>query len=204
MKGTTISNQRSAKEKGRRLSVFGFTLIELLVVVTIIGLLAGLLLPVITGAIKRGEIAKAQHEVMALATAIQQYQAEYNFFPGQTTANSSSDFFYKKDNVSDLKNLLWTLQGTNINDGTWSNPRKLVFLEVDQHSVGASGAYNNCFVDPWGNPYQAAADFTFDNVIKDIADGGTASRSVAVWSWGPDPTKASDNPTEPTHIRSWK
>ena len=200
MQQSAHSGQRSVGKGGEQASGFcrkivcGFTLIELLVVASIIGLLAGLLIPVVSGAIKKGEISKAQHEVTALANAMLQYQSEYNYFPGQATG-AGADYKYQ---VADLQNLLSVLRGTNVNT-TWSNPRKMTFLDVDERSVT-----NGVMVDPWGNPYWVAADWTFDNTISgNIADGGSPGKSVAVWSWGPG-SGTNDNITDATHIRSWK
>jgi prepilin-type N-terminal cleavage/methylation domain-containing protein len=59
----------------------GFTLIELLVVIAIIAILAGILLPALSGAKKSANVAKCRMEINNLASAINQYQGTYGRYP---------------------------------------------------------------------------------------------------------------------------
>jgi prepilin-type N-terminal cleavage/methylation domain-containing protein len=80
----------------------GFTLIELLVVISIIGILAGMLLPVISKAKVKGQIVKAKTEINDLVGAINSYQSTYGRFPASKdtrealgdAAETSPDFTY--------------------------------------------------------------------------------------------------------------
>ncbi len=72
-----------------------FTLIELLVVISIIGILAGLLMPALAGAKKRARIVQTQKDMADLKGAISVYQHDYNRLPASTpAAQIGSDFTY--------------------------------------------------------------------------------------------------------------
>jgi len=189
----------------------GFTLVELLVVITIIALLAGLLLPVIVGAIKKAEIHKALGEVTAIAAALEHYQVEYSKYPGQTSGGSGSDHQYAGGGGgSEYAKLINVLRGTNY-DTTWSNPRSVVFLSVDDRSMSTnsngSGSYSaqpGEMADPWGDHYEVIADWNFDNQIDSADQVKVTGRGVAVWSYGP--WTANDTPKlgAGKNIHSWK
>jgi prepilin-type N-terminal cleavage/methylation domain-containing protein len=78
-----------------------FTLIELLVVISIIGILAALLLPVLSRVKIKTLVKKAQIEASQIANAIHSYESDYSKFPVDTylagkaaTANPSEDLTY--------------------------------------------------------------------------------------------------------------
>jgi type II secretion system protein G len=77
----------------------GFTLIELLVVISIIGILAGMLLPVLSRAKLKAQMAKAKTEITGLEGAIKSYQQTYSRYPTsqavrKAVSDNSPDFTY--------------------------------------------------------------------------------------------------------------
>ena len=71
----------------------GFTLIELLVVISIIGVLAGLLLPAIQAARESGRRAQCQNNMKNIGLGLMQYSTQKNSVPagGTILENTSSD-----------------------------------------------------------------------------------------------------------------
>jgi prepilin-type N-terminal cleavage/methylation domain-containing protein len=77
----------------------GFTLIELLTVISIIGILAGLLAPALTGAKKKAQIAQARTEIKGIEGALSAYEAQYHRYPTTPQAragisDSAPDFTF--------------------------------------------------------------------------------------------------------------
>ncbi|MEI6516554.1 MAG: type II secretion system protein [bacterium] len=151
-------NTNNIKTVKREFLVCGFTLIELLVVIAIIGILAGLLFPVLKAARDRGKETKARSEVHQLNTALKVVLLDYRVWP--------SPFSGGGGDVSG--NYFKFLNGTN--------SAGVCYYEFSQVSL-AAGA----FLDPWKNIYKVVCG---DGSVT--TPHGTFKRDVAVWSKGQD------------------
>jgi prepilin-type N-terminal cleavage/methylation domain-containing protein len=75
--------------KTQRANKLAFTLTELLVVITIIGVLAGMILPALSKAKVNAQIATARQEMSDFKGAIKQYETDYGRPPGPPEAMES-------------------------------------------------------------------------------------------------------------------
>jgi len=59
----------------------GFTLIELLIVVAIIGIIAAIAIPNLLNAINRGRQKRTMADMRSIATAVESYEVDFNYYP---------------------------------------------------------------------------------------------------------------------------
>ena len=112
--GVVIVMSVTSDRKFPKAKSSSFTLVELLVVISIIGLLAGLGLPAISGAIQAGKKAEVSAMAESIKTAVNAYYAEYSAYPPNASGKTDKDF-------------LSLMSTTNTNGG---NYRGIAFLEV--------------------------------------------------------------------------
>ncbi len=187
-----------------------FTLIEMLVVIAIIGILAGILLPVIASSKAKAKIVQAKTEMKNLAVAISAFQAQYSIFPtSDTDARGGVDMTYTNGNSDIIRILLDVDEAGTVNEGHKRNPQKTVFLNGKMVQTGQPGIgkdYN--FRDPWGTPYVITLDLNYDNACEDKIYGKFRV-PVMIWSYGPNripgPFGSGGNPDvkENDDVRSW-
>jgi hypothetical protein len=123
--------------------------------------------------------ASARNDVVQIATAIVAFETEYGRLPETKGRVVGGDF-------------LAALLGQN--DAL--NPRKIVFIDVQNAKKGKSGLRDGVFVDPWGAPYKVVMDEDGDGIILTAGEAPgpvtlNLKKKVAVWN---APALHQDNP----------
>ena len=155
-----------------------FTLVELLVVISIIGLLAGLAVPAIGGAMKSAKKAEVAALAQSIRTAVIAYNSEYGTWPTNNLAGST----YFETSKTFYDRMATTNDSTN-------NLRGIIFLEVPAKFLDSQ----TNIVVPTGfvKGSQPMLRFQVDGLgsgsISNVGYENTNLRT-AVAVWAPDPS----------------
>ena len=193
--------------------ISGFTLLELLVVIAIIGLLAGLMFPATTGALRRAERTHAENTCYNLKNAISAYFTEYRKYPATTDASETEEIRTDSD-------LMDIILGADNSAGEKLNPRKIAFYSGKQAKRAPSGVTGTDgpwrkgitlgadgggeLFDPYSKYYYVRMDLDYNNRVEkpswdESSDAQVLPEAILIWSAGKDreESDASDN------IKTW-
>jgi len=171
-----------------------FTLLELLVVIAIIGLLAGLMFPATTGALRNAERAHAENTAYQLKNAISAYFTEYRKYPVDPQMEETEPIRTDRE----LMDVLLGSDGAAERGGL--NPRRIAFFTDKAAKPMGDGKYRKGVKlesdgggelwDPYGDYYFVRLDLDYNNRTKkpdwDVGDSEFIPESILIWSAGKD------------------
>ncbi len=158
----------------------GFTLVELLITIAIIGVLATLIVAGVNIARKKAKVAKAQHDIAEIYSAISILANDTNVWSGQQPINVVCT-----DRIGGCP-LNNEICGDTCPYGLASSSAGIV--ANDGSYTGWRGPYMRKMpIDSWGNEYFFDTDYRV-NVDDEPCDTGEPACSdvVAIGSYGPD------------------
>jgi len=203
-----LDRSRKKKEnlvmKSARTGPASFTLVELLVVIAIIGLLAGLAVPAVGGAINAARKSKAMTMAHQIRVALTQFNTEYGYFPTNVGSFNAQGIGRTDGGLS------LVLTGSTNSAATNWNPRAIAFLEVPAEFTmnGRGDVTNSGIVNPKNlfnrGPdkgrqlqFNVSLDHNYDGRVN-VTNGTTISNipgTVAVWILDPSATRTKTSGT---------
>jgi prepilin-type N-terminal cleavage/methylation domain-containing protein len=187
----------------------GFTLLELLVVIAIIGILAGLMFPATTGALRRAERTHAENTAYNLKNSIAAYFTEYRKYPVAGN-NANEEAALRTDRQ--LMDVLLGADSQRQQGGL--NPRGIAFYSDKAAKPMDGGRFRKGVTlqadgggelwDPYGDLYYVRMDLDYNNrVARPAWDQGAGApwlpEPILVWSAGKD----NNEMTEIDNVKTW-
>lgn len=186
-----------------------FTLLELLVVIAIIGVLAGLMYPATTGALRRAERTHAEHTAYNLKNAISAYFTEYRKYPVDPSNTNDTSEIRTDHELMDV-----LLGADSQKEAGGLNPRGTAFYTDRAAKPAGDGNYRKGvrleadgggeLWDPYGDYYYVRMDLDSNNRVEkptwdESNDAQMLPESILVWSAGKD----KDETTSQDNIKTW-
>ena len=134
----------------------GFTLIELMIVIVVLGILAGIAIPRITGIREDARVNSVKSELKNVQTALEMYAVDNNQYPSQSTAGdidsiksdldisdngltgpNGNPYYYQTKN-SDKQYAVWYVYTNEDGD----NSRIMITSEAGMSTTTTTGTYS--------------------------------------------------------------
>jgi prepilin-type N-terminal cleavage/methylation domain-containing protein len=195
----------AATVEGRR-HESAFTLIELIVVIAIIGILAGLIIPVVGVVNARKQISTAQTQLKGIEAAIDGYKTKLGYYPPDNPNNPALNQLYfellgtTNNGAGNPNPTLWVTMDGSAQIGTSTTPNILTEFSVTGFANTSTRARSDD---------QGAAASTFLNNLKSdeigMPDPNNANVKILVCSvtWPPNLTGVLPLPA-PQSLNPWR
>jgi len=160
-----------------RENIKGFTLLELLTVISIIAVLMGIVVPIVSEATRKSKVAKSRATIAKIEMALSAYENDWGEFP-PPPSNTAPDL---NNNTGDL----YTFLNARSTSGS-------AYMEIRTQDTNS----NDQILDPWGNPYVVTVFFS------GLSMPSNNNTTFDIYSLGPDGT-TSTNGGDANDINNW-
>ena len=160
-----------------------FTLIELLTVIAVIAILSSILIPTASSVIRQSRIASYKATLWQYITAIEQFKAEYNYYPQVYVDDVNDNGRIGFSTISNSQKFVETLSGRAHNTGNpieeGGNYRKIQFYSFSEKEFVDNGNGNyssNRLSDPFNNTnINIMIDVNGDGIIRPYSNSNPVS-----------------------------